>query len=125
MKKSVIIQGELIHQNFIQMKAKKGHFMEMNESANQPASKNTETPPTGEPKPVSKNWQDYARQILYFLRDWFLKLKIGYKIILIVVVAAILVLILLAYLGIFGQEPANLIKQLVNKILDQIKSKKS
>jgi len=99
--------------------------MENNDKIEQSKAATTEAQEPGEPKPVSKTWQDYARQILYFLRDWFLKLKTAYKIILIIFIAAILVLILLAYLGVFGQGVSNLIKQLVNKILEQIKTKKS
>ncbi len=77
------------------------------------------------PKPETKTWQDTAKQFLTNLAAWFMKLKIIYKIILIIVVAAILVLLLLAYLGVFGQQVADLMKQLVNKILELVGSKKS
>jgi predicted PurR-regulated permease PerM len=99
--------------------------MENQDKIEQTKAPTTETPEPGEPKPVSKTWQDYAKQFLNNLKDWFLKLKTVYKIILIIVVAAILVLILLAYLGVFGQGVANLMKQLVNKIMEMVGTKKS
>ena len=99
--------------------------MENKDQNEKPKNQVPEAQETGKPKPQSKNWQELALKILYSLRDWFLKLKTFYKIIVIIFIVAILVLILLAYLGVFGQEISNLIKQLVNKILEQIKEKKS
>jgi predicted PurR-regulated permease PerM len=77
------------------------------------------------PAPPSKSWQDYARQFLTFFQNWFLKLKVAYKIILILFVAALLVLVLLAYLGIFGQQVADLMKQLVTRLMELVGSKKT
>jgi predicted PurR-regulated permease PerM len=99
--------------------------MENQDKIEQTKAPTTEAPEPGEPKPVSKTWQEYATKILYFLRDWFLKLRAAYKILLIIFIAVILVLILLAYLGVFGQDVSNLIKQLINKIMEQIGTKKS
>ncbi len=82
-------------------------------------------PETNEQPPQSKTWQEYATQFLNLLKDWFLKLKTSFKIIVLLFIVAILVLILLAYLGVFGQELANLIKQLVNKIMEMVGTKKS
>lgn len=79
----------------------------------------------GESQPRSRTWQDYARQFLTFFQNWFLKLKVAYRIILILFVAALLVLVLLAYLGIFGQQVADLIKQLVNKLMELAGGKKT
>jgi hypothetical protein len=99
--------------------------MEDKDKIEQPKASTTGTPETGEPKPQPKTWQEYATKILYFLRDWFLKLRAAYKIILIIFIAVILVLILLAWLGIFGQDVSNLIKQLINKIMELIGTKKT
>lgn len=99
--------------------------MENKDKNEQPKIQTTEAKEHDEKVPQSKNWQEYAKKILYFLRDWFIKLKMAYKITVISLILVILVLVLLAYLGIFGQEVANLIKQLVNKLLEQIKAKKS
>ncbi|MDZ7264297.1 MAG: hypothetical protein ONB16_06910 [candidate division KSB1 bacterium] len=78
-----------------------------------------------EPAAPSKSWQDYVRQFLTFLQGWFVKLKIAYKIILILLVACLLVILLLAYLGVFGQQVADLIKQLVNKLMELMGGKKT
>jgi len=99
--------------------------MENKDQIEQPENQLPETPETGEPKPQSKDWQQIALKMLYSLRDWFLKTKTAYKIIAIILVVAILVVLLLAYLGVFGQEISALLKQLVNKILEQVKEKKS
>jgi len=97
----------------------------MENSSQQPDSQTPESPKPVESKPQTKTWQEYATKILNFLKDWFIKLKPTYKIIIIILVAAILILILLAYLGVFGQEVSDLIKQLVNRILEMVKEKKS
>ncbi len=91
----------------------------------EPRPQETTKPENGEPQPQPKTWQEYGTKVLYFLRDWFLKLTTSYKIIVILFIVIILVLILLAYLGVFGQELANLMKQLVNKIMEMAGSKKS
>ena len=82
------------------------------------------TQETTEPKPQPKTWQEMGTKILYAIRDWFLKLRTSYKIVIVILIVIILVLILLAYLGVFGQEISTLLKQLVNKILEQVKEKK-
>lgn len=99
--------------------------MENREKIEQSKVSATETPAPDQPTPGSRSWQDIARQFLNNLAAWFLKLKIIYKIILIIVVAAILVVILLAYLGVFGQQVADLMKQLVNKLLQLIGAQKT
>lgn len=99
--------------------------MEMNKKSDQPESTAPESPETGESSPVAKTWQDTVKQFLNNLGAWLLKLKTVYKIILIILVVIILVLILLAYLGVFGQQVADLMKQLVNKIMEMVGSKKS
>ncbi|MCU0643270.1 MAG: hypothetical protein MUC94_03330 [bacterium] len=99
--------------------------MEMKSNNDQPESQAPAAPEAGEPQPQPKTWQDYATKVLYFLREWFLKAKTAYKIIAIVLVVAILVGLLLAYLGVFGQQVANLMKQLVNKIMELVGTKKS
>jgi hypothetical protein len=96
-----------------------------NENNEQPKSQTPESPEPVESKPQARTWQEYATKMLNFLKDWFFKLKPTYKIMLIIFSAGIIVVILLAYLGVFGQEVSDLIKQLVNKILEQIKAKKS
>jgi hypothetical protein len=97
----------------------------MENKTEQPNSQTPESREPGESKPQTKTWHEYATKMLNFLKDWFLKLRAAYKIMLIFFFASILVLILLAYLGVFGQGVSDLIKQLVNKILEQIKAKKS
>ena len=99
--------------------------MEDKDKIEQSKASTTGTPEAGEPKPQPKTWQDYATKILNFLKGWFIKLRPSYKIAVIIFIAIILILILLAYLGIFGQGVANLMKQLVNKIMELIGTKKS
>ena len=91
----------------------------------QPKDQLPEAQESAEPKPQSKTWQEIALKILLAIWEWFKKIGTAYKIILIVLVVVILVLILLGYLGVFGQELANLIKTLVKKILELIQTKKS
>lgn len=79
----------------------------------------------GESPPQSRTWQEYARQFLIFFQNWFLKLKVAYRIILILFVAALLVLVVLAYFGILGQQVADLIKQLVTKLMELAGSQKT
>lgn len=71
-----------------------------------------------------KSWAEFIYKIFISILEWPKKIRISYKIILIII-AAILVLILLAYLGVFGQEVASLMKQLVNKIMEMVGAKKS
>ena len=99
--------------------------MEIKQNNDQSQSQVPDVPEAGEAKPASKTWQENATKMLNFLKDWFIKLKPTYKIIIIILVAAILILILLAYLGVFGQGVSDLIKQLVNRILEMVKEKKS
>ncbi len=91
----------------------------------EPEPQEPTTPPGGEPGTQPKTWQEYATKFLYLLRDWFLKAKTAYKIAAIILVVAILVVLLLAYLGIFGQQIADLMKQLVNKIMEMVGARKS
>lgn len=91
----------------------------------EPESPQSSAPESSKPQPQQKSWQEYATKFLYLLRDWFLKAKTAYKIIAIILVVAILVVLLLAYLGVFGQHVADLMKQLVNKIMEMVGSKKS
>lgn len=97
----------------------------MGNRAEPPNSQAPETPEPVESKPQGKTWQEYATRLLNFLKEWFFKLKPTYKIMLVLLSAGIIVLILLAYLGVFGQELANLIKTVVTKILELVKEKKS
>ena len=99
--------------------------MENRNKVEQSKAQMPEAQESDDQKPQQKNWQQLALKILYSIRDWFIKLRTSYKIIVIIFLAAILVLILLAYLGVFGQEISALLKQLVNKILEQVKEKKS
>ena len=99
--------------------------MEKNNKVEQPKNHVPESQETGEPEPRCKDWKQIALKMLYSLRDWFLKLRTSYKIIVVIFTIALLVLILLAYLGVFGQEISALLKQLVDKILEQLKQKKS
>lgn len=99
--------------------------MKVNDRDAQPVPEPSDVPKPTEPNPESKTWQDFAKQFLSNLASWFLKLKIIYKLILLIIAIAILIILLLAYLGVFGQQVADLMKQLVNKIMEMVGSKKS
>jgi hypothetical protein len=99
--------------------------MENKDKIEQPKAQLQEVQEPGEPKPQPKTWQEITIKILLSILEWFKKIRTFYKIILIICVVAILILILLAYLGVFGQDVVDLITKLVNKLLEQIKGKKS
>lgn len=100
-------------------------WVENRDKIEQPKAQTTEIQESGEPKPQPKTFQELAIKILVSIWEWFKKIRTTYKVILIIFIVVILVLILLGWLGVFGQEVSNLIKTLVNKILEQIKAKKS
>lgn len=99
--------------------------MENKDKIDQSKAKFQKAQEPGEPKPQPKTWQDTAIKILLSIWEWFKKIRTAYKIILIVLIVVMLVLILLGYLGVFGQELTNLIKTLVDKILELIQTKKT